>query len=129
MAKDFALLAEAYTSIYEDSGITGIVASPLPSSTNITQQSNSPTSFNLQSKDSSKLIKNLNDMYLKIKENSTILIRNNIAGAKEQFDNQKVLVGQTIASIISYTSDSSSSNVYNGLISGIDKDLVPFVKK
>lgn len=132
MAKDFALLAEAYTSIYEDGEITGVVSSPLASSTNTTQQFNKSTksqSINLQVKDSSKLIKNLNDIYLKLKENLPILISNNVAGAKEQFDSQKLLMGQTIASIISFTSDSSSYNVYNELIGGLDKDLLPFVPK
>lgn len=137
MAKDFALLAEAYKSIYEAGEVTGVVAAPavgaptqpIASTSAQTQQAGSPAPIKLQAKDSTKLIKNLNDIYLKTRENADILTRNNVPGAKEQFNTQKTLMGQTIASIISLTIDGTNPNVYKGLSGGLDKDLLPFVQQ
>ena len=105
MAKDFALLAEASKSIYEAGEVTGVVAAPAvgaPTQSTAatpaqTQQAGASTTTKLQAKDSTKLIKNLNDIYLKTRENTDILTRNNVPGAKEQFNTQKTLMGQTIA--------------------------------
>jgi hypothetical protein len=130
MAKDIALL-EAYESIYEAGQVTGVVATPGSAGDQqpvANQGSTTTTPVQFQAADSTKLIKNLNDTFLKTRENTDILVRHSVPQAKEQFAAQKVLIGQTINSIIASTKDGSAANVYKSLTSGLDRDLVSLLQ-
>lgn len=136
MAKDFALLAEAYKSIYEAGEVTGVVAAPGTASAGVptnavaapaTAQPTTPPIV-IQASDSTKLIKNINDIYAKTRENADILSRNKMPNAKEQFNSQKTYFGQIIASIVSATADNKNPSVLKGLTGGLDKDLLSYVQ-
>ena len=131
MAKDVALL-EAYESIYEAGQVTGVIASPSNATDGeqmaSSQGSTPTTAVQLQAADSTKLIKNLNDTFLKTRENTEILVRNSVPQARELFATQRALIGQTINSIITSTKDGNLANIYKGLISGLDRDLASLLR-
>ena len=135
MAKDFRLLAEAYSRIYEANEETGAVTKPT-SSDAAGASSNTQTAapaaadatqapkVNLSNSDASKILKGISDIYVKTKDITAILQKNNVPGLAASLEAEKAKLAQTVNTVLISTPGVKDTRTRNSMLAGLDPDIV-----
>ena len=135
MAKDFRLLAEAYSRIYEANEETGAVTKPT-SSDAAGASSNTQTAapaaadatqapkVNLSNSDASKILKGISDIYVKTKDITAILQKNNVPGLAASLEAEKAKLAQTVNTVLISTPGVKDTRTRNSMLAGRDPDIV-----
>ena len=136
MAKDFRLLAEAYSRIYEANEETGAVTKPTSSdaagasSNTQTTAAAAPTDatqapkVNLSNNDASKILKGISDIYVKTKDITAILQKNNVPGLAASLEAEKAKLAQTVNTVLISTPGVKDTRTRNSMLAGLDPDIV-----
>lgn len=128
MAKDIINLAEAYKHIYEaGEAETGAIASKAapaaPAQTTTSAPPVPAPSVQLNSTDSTKILKNISDIYTKTKEIAGILEKNNIPNATKSLQQESYKLAALASQIVALTPEASDDTVKNKLYSNLNKDI------
>jgi hypothetical protein len=136
VAKDFKLLAEAYSRIYEAGEETGAVTKPTSSdasgasSNTQTAAAVAPTDttqapkVNLSNSDASKILKGISDIYVKTKDITAILQKNNVPGLAASLEAEKAKLAQTVNTVLISTPGVKDTRTRNSMLAGLDPDIV-----
>lgn len=133
MTKDFKLLAEAYGRIYEANEETGAVTKPTSSDAPATandaaaaasSNGTQATKVSLSNSDATKILKGISDIYLKTKDITTILQKNNIPGLAASLEAEKAKLAQTVNTVLMATPGVKDTRTRNSMLAGLDPDIV-----
>ena len=133
MTKDFKLLAEAYGRIYEANEETGAVTKPTSSSAPATandaaaaapSNETQATKVSLSNSDATKILKSISDIYLKTKDITTILQKNNVPGLAASLEAEKAKLAQTVNTVLMSTPGVKDTRTRNSMLAGLDPDIV-----
>lgn len=133
MTKDFKLLAEAYGRIYEANEETGAVTKPTSSDASVTandaaaaapSNGTQATKVSLSNSDATKILKGISDIYLKTKDITTILQKNNIPGLAASLEAEKAKLAQTVNTVLMATPGVKDTRTRNSMLAGLDPDIV-----
>lgn len=134
MAKDFKLLAEAYSRIYEANEETGAVTKPTSSDASGASSNTQPTAaptdatqapkVNLSNSDASKILKGISDIYVKTKDITAILQKNNVPGLAASLEAEKAKLAQTVNTVLISTPGVKDTRTRNSMLAGLDPDIV-----
>lgn len=142
MAKDFHLLAEAYTKIREaGEAVTGSIAgketsygnpnigipkdtSPMP----VDQQATAAADIKFTTADSTKILRNISEVYSKTKEVAEVLKKYNVPGAIESLKAETSRLAVLASQIVAKTPEAVSNvGIKNRLYGNLDKELLLMV--
>ena len=136
MAKDFKLLAEAYSRIYEAGEETGAVTKPTSPDASSASSNAQPTAaaaptdttqapkVNLSNSDASKILKGISDIYVKTKDITAILQKNNVPGLAASLEAEKAKLAQTVNTVLISTPGVKDTRTRNSMLAGLDPDIV-----
>ena len=136
MAKDFKLLAEAYSRIYEAGEETGAVTKPTSPDASGASSNAQPTAaaaptdttqapkVNLSNSDASKILKGISDIYVKTKDITAILQKNNVPGLAASLEAEKAKLAQTVNTVLISTPGVKDTRTRNSMLAGLDPDIV-----
>ena len=133
MTKDFKLLAEAYGRIYEANEETGAVTKPTSSDAPATamdataaapSNDTQATKVSLSNSDATRILKGISDIYLKTKDITTILQKNNIPGLAASLEAEKAKLAQTVNTVLMATPGVKDTRTRNSMLAGLDPDIV-----
>jgi len=136
VAKDFKLLAEAYSRIYEAGEETGAVTKPTSPDASGASSNAQPTAaaaptdttqapkVNLSNSDASKILKGISDIYVKTKDITAILQKNNVPGLAASLEAEKAKLAQTVNTVLISTPGVKDTRTRNSMLAGLDPDIV-----
>lgn len=141
MAKDFKLMAEAYTRVYEANGMeTGSLGSGSQSAQPQQSVSQPPVApgapvadtsqsvqVQLSNSDASKILKNISEVYRKTKEIAEVLKKNNMPGAMESFNLERNKLVGLVNGILSVTPGVKDTRVKSNLMTHVDPEILKTV--
>lgn len=142
MAKDFRLLAEAYSKIYEaGEEVTGSIAgkdssygnpnigipkdnSPMP----VDQGAQNISDIKFSTPDSTKILRNISEVYRKTKEVAEVLKKYNVPGAMENLKAETSRLAELASQIVAKTPEAATNvGVKNKLYANLDKEVALMV--
>jgi hypothetical protein len=142
VAKDFRLLAEAYSRIYEaGEEVTGSIAgknssygnpnigipkdiSPMP----IDQNAQNMSDIKFNTPDSTKILRNISEVYRKTKEVAEVLKKYNVPGAMENLKAETYRLAVLASQIVAKTPEAVTNvGVKSKLYANLDKEVAVMV--
>lgn len=141
MAKDFKLMAEAYTKVYEansmETGSLGSGSQVSPPQQPASQAPVTPVApdaagtqdvqIQLSNSDASKILKNISEVYKKTKEIAEVLKKNNMPGAMESFNQERNKLVGLVNGILSITPGVKDTKVRSNLMTQVDPEILKTV--
>jgi hypothetical protein len=124
---------EAYGKIYEASEETGAITKPVSSdaagassaaTATVPTDNAQATKVSLSNSDATKILKGISDIYLKTKDITTILQKNNVPGLAASLEAEKAKLAQTVNTVLMSTPGVKDTRTRNSMLAGLDPDIV-----